>query len=96
MDNIYRELCDLKRCFSSLSESQMEKEVINILENNINELNNILNINVDQSIDDTIVPDHSDATNLPMIKPKRELYVSRFKPHITSSHIEQYLTNKGI
>lgn len=37
------------------------------------------------------VSTYSDITRL-----IRELYVSRFKTHITTSHIQQYLKNNGI
>lgn len=110
MDDIHRELCDLKQFISSISESQMEKEVINILDKNdtnlmsssssdyFGQLSNENGIVADDQVavkTNTYDRRYSSAI-LKHSMAKRELYVSRFKTHITATHIEQYLTNKGI
>lgn len=81
IDNIHRELCDLKQCFSSLSETQMEKEVINIISNNDTDFTS---------------PSPAENNDNQTNKPNRELYVTKFKTNITSSHIGQYMDSMGV
>lgn len=78
IDGVHR---DTKQCFSSISDTQMESEVINIMANNDADLSQI-----------NSTPSNADH----MSKLKRELYVSKFNTNITSSHIEQYMSNRGV
>lgn len=107
IEDIHRELNDLKQCFSSLSESQMEKEVIDIMRTNdvapISSDNEGQTFNKNetetngQAVINTNNRDRSYVSKIHNHNIRqRELYVSRFKTHITASHIEQFLVNNGI